>query len=151
MTRFWNQISIWSLLYELVLIYGSSHGSVFESPGYRVHSEHNSESPVTEFRSHERVRIAVLCNRTHITYTNTHLYVHIHILMPKHAYVYKYIYIHTYYILTYLTHTCTRAPSTHNTLKHYVIKTHTCICIYIYPHTPTHNNYTYLHKYLHLI
>ena len=44
MTRFWNQIAVWSSLHEPVLIYGSSHGPVFESPLYRVHNEHESGS-----------------------------------------------------------------------------------------------------------
>jgi len=44
MTRFWNRIAVWSSLHELVLIYGSSHGSIFESPMYRVHNEYESES-----------------------------------------------------------------------------------------------------------
>jgi len=44
MTRFRNRIAVWSSLHEPVLIYGSSHGSVFESPLYRVHNEHESRS-----------------------------------------------------------------------------------------------------------
>ena len=40
MTRFRNRIAVWSLLHEPVLIYGLSHGSVFELPLYRVHNEH---------------------------------------------------------------------------------------------------------------
>ena len=44
MTQFWNRIAVWSSLHETVLIYGSSHGSVFKSPLYRVHNEHESES-----------------------------------------------------------------------------------------------------------
>ena len=44
MTQFQNRIAVWPSLNEPVLLYGSSHGSVFESPLYRVHSEHESES-----------------------------------------------------------------------------------------------------------
>ena len=43
MTRFLNRIVVWSSLHELVLVYGSSHSSVFESPMYRVHNEHESD------------------------------------------------------------------------------------------------------------
>ena len=42
MTRFWIRITVWSSLHEPVLIYGSSHGSVFKSPVYRVHNKHKS-------------------------------------------------------------------------------------------------------------
>ena len=42
MTRFGIRIAVWSSLYELVLIYRSSHGSVFGLPAYRVHDEHES-------------------------------------------------------------------------------------------------------------
>jgi len=41
MTRFQNRIAIWSSLHELVLIYGSSYGSIFESLSYRVHNGTN--------------------------------------------------------------------------------------------------------------
>ena len=44
MTRFCNRFAVWSSLHELVMIYGSSHGSVFKSPVHRVHNEHESES-----------------------------------------------------------------------------------------------------------
>ena len=44
MTWFWNRIAVWSSLHEPVLLYGSSHGSVFKSPLYRVHNEHESGS-----------------------------------------------------------------------------------------------------------
>ena len=92
MKRFWNQIAIWSSLHKLVLIYGSSHGSVFKSPLYRVHSEHESGSgsglllPVRIARtgpkccnkqpnSHDDIQHI----RTH-NYTLTH--VHMHIRVP---------------------------------------------------------------------
>jgi len=55
MTRFRNRITVWSSLNEPVLIYGLSHGSVFELPLYRVHNGHNSESLVTEFGLSMRV------------------------------------------------------------------------------------------------
>jgi len=44
MTRFWNRIAVWSSLHEPVLIYGSSYGSVFELPVYRIHNVHESGS-----------------------------------------------------------------------------------------------------------
>jgi len=44
MMQFRNRIAIWSSLYEPVQIYGSSHRSVFESPMYWVHNEHESGS-----------------------------------------------------------------------------------------------------------
>ena len=47
MMRCWIRIAVWSSLHEPVLIYGSSHGSVFKSPLYRVQNMYKSESPVT--------------------------------------------------------------------------------------------------------
>ena len=52
----WNRIALWSSLHELARIYRLSYGSVFESPLCRVHNEHESGSPVTEFGSHEWVQ-----------------------------------------------------------------------------------------------
>jgi len=82
-------------------------GSVFESPVYQVHNGHKSESPVTEFGSHERVRNAATRNHTRTptcyTYTpinrNVHTYIH-----NTHAPTHKHntniiphiIYIHTH-------------------------------------------------------
>jgi len=43
-TSFRNRIVVWSSLHELILIYGSSHGSVFESSMYQAHNEYESES-----------------------------------------------------------------------------------------------------------
>jgi len=55
MTRFRNRIAIWSPLHELALIYGSSYGSVFESPLYR---DHNGTNPN---------RVLVSCNGSDVT------------------------------------------------------------------------------------
>ena len=87
MTRFRNRIAVRSSLHELVLIYGSSHGSVFESPVYRVHNGYEFGCPVTEFGSRERVWNAVTCNKTHREEkesTHTHL-IHSRIYPYKHA------------------------------------------------------------------
>ena len=85
---------------------------------YRVHNEHELESLVTGFGSHDQIRIAVTRNRTHklthihshtqiytyqhnlhttlhvyTTYTNTYPYtLHIHIYMQTHKHI---LYIHT--------------------------------------------------------
>jgi len=65
MTRFRNRIIVWSSLHEPVLVYGSSHGSIFESPKHRVQNGYKSESLVTEFGSSERVRNAVTRSQTY--------------------------------------------------------------------------------------
>jgi len=77
MTRFRNQIAVWSSLHEQVLIYGSSHISVFESPMHQVHNEPEVGSPISWFGSHERVRNTATRNHTHMnarTYTYIHNY-----------------------------------------------------------------------------
>ena len=43
-TRFWNRIAVWSSPHEQELFHETSHGSVFESPMYRVNNEHESGS-----------------------------------------------------------------------------------------------------------
>jgi len=58
MTRFWIRIVVCSSLHEAIQIFGSSHRSVFESPVYRVHNEHEFKSPVTDPDLTKRVRIA---------------------------------------------------------------------------------------------
>ena len=55
MTLFWNRIAVWSLLHEPILIYGSSHGSVFELPVYWGHNGHESESSITRLDLTKRV------------------------------------------------------------------------------------------------
>jgi len=65
MMWFQNRIVVWSSLYKSVLIYGPTHGSVFESLVYRVHNGHKSESHVTEFGSSEQVRNVVTRHQTH--------------------------------------------------------------------------------------
>jgi len=160
MTRFWNRIAVWSSLHELALIYGSSHRSVFESPMYRVHNEHNFESLVTEFGSHERARNAVTHNRTHTykhkytlhwhvhadtyVYKYTHTYT-LHLYTYTYIHVYTSIYIYTYKYVKIYTHTY---PNTHIITKYTQhTQTHACILINSHTfkwHTPT---FTVTHKY----
>jgi len=102
MTQSWIRIAIWYSLHEAIQISGSSQESIFESPVHRVHNGHKSEYPVTEFESHERVRIAATRNHTHTQTCYTH--VHINTLIHTH-YIYVYEYTHTYiysYIHTYI-------------------------------------------------
>ena len=97
MTRFCNWITVWSLLHELVVIYGSSHGSIFESPKHRVQNGYKSESPVTEFGSPERVWNVVI----HI-HTHKYLYIHIHVLIhTPGTHMHTSIHIHTIYLHIY--------------------------------------------------
>ena len=110
MTLFWIRIAVWSSLYELVRISGSSNGSVFESLVYRIHKGHKSESPITEFGSHERVHIDATRNQTHTLiykYTRTPNHTPIHTCTQTHTctptfITYTSIHIHTHYIYTYL-------------------------------------------------
>jgi len=141
MTQFWNRIAIWSSLHEPVLIYGSSHGSVFKSPLYRVHNEHESKSGPGLLQlvriSPNRFRIAATRNRTHeltrtythtpYTYTYTRAYVHVY----PHIHTYTSIHINTHYLNIYthtylqiLAHTYMPIP------KHAHHSTHTNSCIY---------------------
>jgi len=139
MTRFWSRIAAWSSLYEPVLIYESSHRSVFVLPVYLVHNGHKFESPVTEFGSHERV-----CNRynmprhqthefTHNIHTHsyTHLHIHTHYTYIHYIalntltlqYINSYVHSNTYNTLVH-THTHTR---NHAYTQAYTIRTRTCI------------------------
>ena len=109
MMRFQNRIIVFSSLHESVQICGSSHGPVFESPVNRVHNEHSSDPPVTEFRSHDRVRITVTRNQTyreegesiHTQNTLTHAPIYTR-HMCIHTWV---IHIHTYYLHIHTLHT----------------------------------------------
>ena len=138
MTRFWNRIVIWSSLHELVRIYGSSHGSVFESPLYRVHSEHETKSPIMGPDLTKRVWTAATCNPTHErtqTYTvhipTPHIYTCIHTRVPGQAYVRTYTYsctlqIHILYIYI---------PTHANT-----IFIHTSMAVTTHTHTNSHTH-----------
>ena len=94
MTMFWNRITVWSSLHEPVRISELSHGSVFESPVYRVHNEHNSKSPVTGPDLTERVRITATRNQTHElirTHTRTlTLATYLHVRTCIHTRVHPY-------------------------------------------------------------
>ena len=100
MMRFQNRIVIWSPLHEPVLIYDSSHGSVFESPLYRVHNEHESGlglgllylgSDLTE-----RVRVPQLKHKLAQSLTNTHAYLYIHTILSIYTLIHTYVKIYTY-------------------------------------------------------
>jgi len=150
MIRFWNRIAIWSSLHELVRISGSSHGSNFESPVYRVQNGYKSESPITEFGSHERVRNPVTRNQTHrdegkintytkYTHTRTHTctpHVHTYTGNP-HTYM---LFTHTYITRIMDTHTYTCKGLTHAHTNRYTLnineRTHLHIPIRV--HTSMH-------------
>ena len=149
MTRFWNRITFWSLLHEQVVIYRSSHGSVFESSWNRVQNGYKFESPVTEFGSAERVRNVVI----HI-HTHKYLYIHIHVLIHTpgthmHTSIHIHIYyMHTYpHLHTYILYICTLTHAlppqhTHSRTQHKHPHTHTHIhtleeIIYISAHIVT--------------
>jgi len=97
MTRFRNQIAIWSSLHKPILIYRSSHGSVFESPLYRVHNEHESGlGPGLLQRSGSHRTNPKHCS-TQPTHTykhkytiNTHTCSRTHTCIPTYTYIYKY-------------------------------------------------------------
>ena len=113
LSRFRNRIAVWSSLHELALIYGSSHGSVFESPIYRVHNEHESGSPVAGFESHRTGPKYCSTQPTHTykykytlnillstpTHTCTPTYMHIYIYV--YIYIIHHIYIHLYILIIY--------------------------------------------------
>ena len=131
MTQFWNWIVIWSSIHEPVLIYGSSYRSVFKSPLYLVHSEHESGSgpglasgpyrcstrPNTQLHKHRHIDMIIhtypnihtyryIPVHQHNTYMYIHLYTYIHAY--THVYIVKHTYIHIYiYIYTTYTHNCT--------------------------------------------
>ena len=103
MTWFWNRITFWSSLHELVRIPESFLGSVFKLPVYRLRSEHISGS-------HEWVRIVVTRNPTQTyknKYTlNTHTCTQTHTCIPTLIFIEIWTYIHMY-IHTY---TCIHIP-----------------------------------------
>ena len=121
MTRFRNRIAIWSSLHELTLIYGSSLGSVFESPLYRVHNEHESGSSpdllklgsdLTEqtrnaVARNQHIQINIntrytdMCTQTH-TCTPTYIHIHTYIRVYTYIYIHTCIHTHTYIHIIYL-------------------------------------------------
>ena len=149
MTWFRNRIVIWSSLHEPVRIYGSSYGSVFKSPVYRVHNGHKYESPVTEFELHERIRNAATRNRIHElirTYTCTHSQAYVRLQVYTYI-LYTYTNIHTLliHIITQpniIIYTLKQTPSLihagHNILSftqrthatHPITKSHSHACTY---------------------
>ena len=104
MTQFRNRIAVRSLLHESVLIYRSSHESIFESPVYRVHNEHESGSGLGLL---QRVRISPNESETlqHASeHTNKYKYTlntlpstPTHTCTPTHVHIQVYTY-------TYMTH-----------------------------------------------
>jgi len=115
MTRFRNRIAVWSSLHESVLIYGSSHGSVFESPLYWVHNEHESGSgPGLLYLGSdltERVRVPQLKHKLAQSLTNTHAYLYIHIILSINTLIHTYVKIYTY-PWTHSRNTLTHANAT---------------------------------------
>jgi len=178
MTRFWVRIIVWSTLHEPTQISRLSRGSVFESPVYQVHGEHQSESPITKFGWHEGI-IAATHNHiqrareinTHIThshmYPHTHAtraYTHVH----PHTYIYTSIYIHKHYIyisthaytfphthkhswihIIMHTNSQTHASTQFYTPKHYCTPTYTdSIHTHIIPHIHSIHKITYIIKHM---
>ena len=94
MTRFWVQIAIWSTLHELVQIFESSRASVFESPVYWVHNEHNLNIAQT---SPNRCNTQLYVHK----YTNTNIYTQLFI----HIYTLTCMYTTYTYILTHIHYT----------------------------------------------
>ena len=85
MTRFWSRIALWTSLHEPVLIYGSSHGSVFKSPLCRVHNEHESGSGLGLLQ-----RVQILPNESKTLqqaseHMNSHKYTLVHVYTPQHT------------------------------------------------------------------
>ena len=114
MTQFQNRFAIWSLLHEPVLINGSSPGSVFKSPLYRVHNEHESESGsgflLLGSDLTERLRNTVTRNQIHIIHINTLLHTHmctctLHIRVHRYTYVYTHIHTSIYIHITLFIYT----------------------------------------------
>ena len=138
MTQFRNRIAVWSSLHEPVLIFGSSYGSVFESPMYRVHNEHNSRSGLGLLQRSGSHRTNPKCCSTRPTHTNKYKYM-LNTLpnTPTYTCTPTYIYIHTYirvYTLIYI-HAC--------------IHTHTYIRLYTYIYTYPYNAlYIHTHVYI---
>jgi len=95
MTMFQNRIAIWSSLHEPVLIYGSSHESVFESPVYRVHNEHESGSGPGLL---QRVRISPNESET-LQHATKHMNSHKHTLVHVYTHVYTYVYTYIYTLI----------------------------------------------------
>ena len=123
MTWFRNWITVWSSLHEPVLIYRSSHGSVFETPLYRVHNEHESGSGLGLLQ-----RIWITSNESQTLqhaseHTNKYKYT-LNILpsTPTHACTPTYTYIYGYKLTIMLT----------------IMHTYTYIYTLIYIHTSIH-------------
>ena len=139
MTRFWNRIAIWSSQHEPIQTFRSSHGSVFESPVYRVHNGTNPNLPwpspnltkpvrnaVTRTKHTHKYKYTLTHSHVHMYSTHAHTYMHVR----THIHTYKSIYIHTHYIYIHLyIHTMHKEKLTHD----------------MYPHT---YNYTHAHTYI---
>jgi len=109
MTRFWKRIAVWFLLYEPVLIYRSSHESVFESPVYRVY---NGRICISRYRVRIVRASPKRCNtqpniqiniNIHLTHSLAHWHMRVHSRSHTHASIHIPTPIHTYiYITTHL-------------------------------------------------
>jgi len=160
MARFWIRIAVWSSLHEPVLIYGSSHESVFESPLYRVHNEHESGSGPSLL---QRVRILLNESETlqHASeHMNSHKHTLVHVYTPQHTrinirvcpHIYVYKYTNTYIQYTCLntnTHACPLNTHAHNhhaahatSIIHIIM--HTCS-----QHTLHYKSYMHINKLTH--
>ena len=126
MLRFRNQIAVWFSLNEPILIHGSSHGSVFKSPMYRVHNEHESGSNQTSpkycnTQPNTIIHINTLLH-THMCTCTLQISVHRYTYVYTHIYTYTsiHIYIHIYMHASYnkLTRTIMQThPITHPLIK----------------------------------
>jgi len=148
MTRFQNRIAVWSSLHELILVYESSHASVFGSSLYRVHNGTNPN------------RVRIFCNWSGFHQTdpkycsmqpthtnkykymlNTHTCIWTHTCTPMYTYIYK----HTpkYTLLIYIP--------THPT---YIIwahlHAHTQACTPQHPHKFMHILTLFINTHIHI-
>ena len=136
----WEQTLIWNdvileqnrrLIFTawLVWISGSSHGSVFEFPVYRVPNEHNFKSLSTEFGFHQtNPKRCTMQPNTHDdiqTHTYTlYTYPHLHAHTCTNIYSYTYIYTHVNTQILIYTNINTY---THMHAYHHHTLTHTSI------------------------
>ena len=139
MTRFRNRIAVWSSLHELVLIYESSNGSVFELLVYQVHNEHISGSdPGLQQRSGSHQMNQKRCSTQPIHTNkykctlNTYMCIRTYTRIPTYTciYTYKHILTYIYTCLNTNTHACPLNTHAHNhhahatTIIHIIM--HTC-------------------------
>ena len=127
MTRFWIWIVIWSSLHELVRILRLTRGSVFESPVYRVHSEHESGlGPV--------LLLPVWIAQKNLSRCTMQPYTHEY---TTQTYIHDYLLIHIY------QHTCTTQYTHSHVALHTLVYTLSHKITYTQALNYTHSTFTY--------